>query len=79
MRRECSVEMRVALAWSSQNPGAPIASSSSTRRVARRSGSKVITDPGELGPDLLQALVERLAVYVGHGAKRTEVPCRTLG
>ena len=58
--------MRAAAAWSSQNPGAPIASSSSTRRVARRSGSKVITDPGELGPDLLQALVERLAVGVRH-------------
>jgi hypothetical protein len=43
-----------------------MAFSSSTRRAARPSGSKVITDPGKLGPDLLQALVERLAVYVGH-------------
>jgi hypothetical protein len=42
------------------------ASRSATRTLSE-SGSKVITDPGELGPDLLQALVERLAVYVGHG------------
>src|SRR6476469_2979237 len=58
--------MRVAVAWSSQNPGAPMASSSSARRCARPSGSKVITDPGELGPDLLQTLVERLALEFGH-------------
>ena len=58
--------MRAASAWSSQNPGAPIASSSSPRRRVSRSGSKVITDPGELGPDLLQSLVERLAVDLGH-------------
>src|SRR6187551_1810959 len=61
--------MRVAAAWSSQNPGAPIASSSSPRRCVSRSGSKVITDPGELGPDLLQALVERLAVGLGHESR----------
>src|SRR5262245_7651928 len=60
--------MRVAVAWSSQNPGAPIVSSSSVRRRARPSGSKVITDPGELGPDLLETLVERLAVNLGHAA-----------
>src|SRR6187455_2186248 len=58
--------MRVALSWSSQKPGAPISVSSSTRRAASASGSKVITDPGELGPDLLQSLVERLAVDLGH-------------
>src|SRR6478672_3823475 len=60
--------MRVALAWSSQNPGAPISFSSSARRAASASGSKVITDPGELGPDLLHALVEWLAVGLGHAA-----------
>src|SRR3970282_2168857 len=63
--RACSVEIRAAPAWSSQKPGAPIASSSSSRRRARRSGSKVITDPGELGPDLLEALIEALR-RLGH-------------
>jgi hypothetical protein len=38
------------------------------RRRARPSGSKVITDPGELGPDLLETLVERFAVGLGHAA-----------
>src|SRR5688500_18771932 len=64
--------MRAAPAWSSPNPGAPSASSRSLRRVPRRSGSKVIPDPGELGPDLLEALVERLAVGVRHPGDGTE-------
>src|SRR3970282_3045867 len=70
--RACSVEIRAAPAWSSQKPGAPIASSSSSRRRARRSGSKVITDPGELGPDLLEALIEALR-RLGH-APRVAAP-----
>src|SRR6188508_2475954 len=64
--RACSVEMAAAPCWSSQKPGSPIFASSSAARVARRSGSKVITDPVELGPDLLQALGKRGGV--GHAA-----------
>src|SRR5919198_5904411 len=58
--------MRAAVCWSSQKPGADIWASSSAARAASESGSKVITDPGELGPDLLQLLVERLRL-LGHG------------
>src|ERR671930_236040 len=57
--------MRAAVCWSSQKPGADIWASSSAARAASESGSKVITDPGELGPDLLQLLVERLRL-LGH-------------
>jgi hypothetical protein len=39
-----------------------MASSSSARRRVSASGSKVITDPGELGPDLLEALIEAALV-----------------
>ena len=56
--RACSEEMDAAACWSFQKPGSPIRASSSAARVSRASGSKVITDPVELGPDLLQALVE---------------------
>src|SRR5262245_42853694 len=36
-------------------------------RLSSCAGSKVITDPGELGPDLLELLVERLGrCLVGH-------------
>jgi hypothetical protein len=38
-------------------------------RDSSRSGSKVITDPGELGPDLLELLVER---------NRRRLVCHTL-
>ena len=55
------------LCWSSQKPGSPIASSSSARRSLRPSGSKVITDPGELGPDLLELSLDRAAL--SHGAR----------
>ena len=41
-------------------------------RASRRSGSKVITDPGELGPDLLELLVERLVRRFGHAASVAE-------
>jgi hypothetical protein len=44
-----------------------MAFSSSAPRLARPSGSKVITDPGELGPDLLEALIEALR-RLGHAA-----------
>src|SRR5437588_9408338 len=54
--RECSVEILAARSWSSQKPGSPISRSSSASRAASASGSKVITDPGELGPDLLELL-----------------------
>ncbi len=55
-----------ARAWSSQNPGSLIADSSSARRSFRRAGSKVITDPGKLGPDLLELVGQRYEL-VGHG------------
>src|SRR5438876_11444783 len=64
--RECSVEIWAARCWSSQKPGAPIAPSSSAARASRRSGSKVITDPGKLGPDLPELFFERLIGGVGH-------------
>src|SRR6187455_1596990 len=64
--RACSVEMAAAPCWSSQKPGSPIFASSSAARLASPSGSKVITDPVELGPDLLQALGKRGGV--GHPA-----------
>jgi hypothetical protein len=51
-----------------------MAASSSARRRASRSGSKVITDPGKLGPDLLEPLRKRLAVLLGHS---TIVPGRS--
>ena len=57
--RECSVETRSRVRWSSQKPGSPSSCSSSATRVATASGSKVITNPGELGSDLLELLVER--------------------
>jgi hypothetical protein len=56
--RACSEEMAAAACWSFQKPGAPIRASSSAARCSRASGSKVITDPVELGPDPLQALVK---------------------
>src|SRR5687768_11108614 len=58
--------MAAARFWSSQNPGSPIACSSSPTRDATASGSKVITNPGELGSDLLELLVERDR-GLGHG------------
>jgi hypothetical protein len=45
-----------------------MASSSSARRRLSASGSKVITDPGELGPDLLEALIEA-ALVLGHAGE----------
>src|SRR5438270_13055995 len=62
--------MRAARCWSSQNPGSPIAASSSAGRALRRSGSKVITDPGELGPDLLELLLQRLCGALGQFGDR---------
>src|SRR6266566_2862742 len=64
--RECSVEIFCALSWSFQKPGSLIARSSSARRCSSRSGSKVITDPAELGPDLLELLLQRAVVLPGH-------------
>src|SRR5262249_9484444 len=65
--------MRCAFSWSFQKPGSLISRSSSARRAASRSGSKVITDPVELGPDLLELLLQACA-FVGHpsdGSGRT--------
>src|SRR6266508_3336298 len=60
--------MVAARSWSSQKPGSPIWASNSCRRAASASGSKVITDPGELGPDFLQLIVERLRTLFGHAS-----------
>jgi hypothetical protein len=49
-----------------QKPGSPIWASSSVRRAASASGSKVITDPGQLGPDFLELFAQRLCVLVCH-------------
>src|SRR5919201_6793380 len=64
VKRACSDEIAAARFWSSQKPGSPIASSSSAIRTLSASGSKVITDPAELGPDLLHLSLEGGAV--GH-------------
>src|SRR5919108_4053288 len=64
--RACSVDTFAARSWSSQKPGSPISRSSSACRAASASGSKVITDPGELGPDLLELLLQR-DDRLGHG------------
>src|SRR5918996_2292499 len=57
--------MAAAARESSQKPGSPMRASSSRTRSATRSGSKVITDPGELGPDLLELSLQRLS-GLGH-------------
>ena len=62
-----SADTAAACCWSSQNPGAASSCSSSSRRATSVSGSKVITDPGELGPDLLELLLQRGAL-VGHAS-----------
>src|SRR5947207_2255522 len=54
--------MRCACCWSFQNPGSFISLSSSARRAAKRAGSKVLTDPVELGPDLLELFLQRCGV-----------------
>src|SRR5437899_8838533 len=74
--RACSVEIAAAPCWSSQKPGSPIFASSSAARFASPSGSKVITDPVQLGPDLLQALVERGGVCHQHDGSE---PCPAPG
>src|SRR4029077_14107313 len=71
---EWSVLISAARCWSSQKPGPPMASSSSAARAVRRSGSKVITDPGELGPDLLELRVERLLLCLRQGIRLAEGP-----
>ena len=48
-----------------------MASSSSATRAFSASGSKVITDPGKLGPDFLQLLVERKRRRLGHAGDGT--------
>src|ERR1700745_3687902 len=70
--RACSVAIFWARAWSSQKPGSLMADSSSARRSIRRAGSKVITDPGKLGPDLIELLGERYDLF---GHRRRSYPC----
>jgi len=43
-----------------------MAASSSALRVVSLAGSKVLTDPGKLGPELLELLVERESLFLGH-------------
>src|SRR5215204_591277 len=56
--RACSAETAAARCWSFQKPGAESWPSSSLSRAESESGSKVITDPAELGPDLLELLIQ---------------------
>src|SRR5438093_8732624 len=63
-----------ARSMSSLNPGSPIRCSSSARRAVSASGSKVITDPGQLGPDLLELLLERLRAFFGHASMLANCP-----
>src|SRR5829696_4427381 len=56
--RACSAETAAACCWSSQKPGAESSPSSWLSRAESESGSKVITDPAELGPDLLELLLQ---------------------
>src|SRR5207249_12189667 len=73
-------ETRAARCWSSQNPGAPSSSSCSAIRRLSPSGSKVITDPGELGPDLLELLLQRLLRRLAHSVEGSERrKCSSLG
>src|SRR5439155_25953915 len=64
--RWCSPERRAARCWSFQKSGCERSSSSSARRAFSASGSKVTTDPVELGPDLRELLFERDLGLVGH-------------
>src|SRR5436190_16442148 len=63
--RACSADTAAACCWSSQNPGCPSSCSSSASRVLSRSGSKVTTDPVQLGPDPCELLLKR-EFLVGH-------------
>src|SRR5213078_2001931 len=64
--RECSAETAAACCWSSQNPGCASSVSSSASRDLSRSGSKVTTDPVELGPDPFELLLQREFALVRH-------------
>src|SRR5207247_2599261 len=64
--RECSAETAAACCWSSQNPGCPSSVSSSASRALSRSGSKVTTDPVELGPDPFELLLQRELPFLSH-------------
>src|SRR5262249_28260917 len=68
--RACSVEIFCARSWSFQKPGSLSSCSSLARRCSSAAGSKVITDPVELGPDLFELLLER-SLCLGHGLDRT--------
>src|SRR5437773_5266678 len=45
-------------------------------RFLSPSGSKVITDPVQLGPDLVELLAQRLVVALGHERDGTRQPQR---
>ena len=62
--RECSVEILSARSWSFQKPGSLSARLELGDACLREAGSKVITDPGELDPDLVELLLERASVSV---------------
>src|SRR5438132_11802685 len=64
--RACSADTAAACCWSSQKPGCASSCSSSASRVLSRSGSKVTTDPVQLGPDPFELLLKR-EFLVGHG------------
>src|SRR5207248_10900105 len=64
--RACSADTAAACCWSSQKPGCASSCSSSASRVLSRSGSKVTTDPDQLGPDPFELLLKR-EFLVGHG------------
>src|SRR5882757_204381 len=49
--RAWAAEVRAAVSWSSQKPGAPIASSSSVDSRSRPAGSKVVREQGQLLAD----------------------------
>ena len=69
--RACSAETFAARLWSSQKPGAFIAASSSTSRFSSETGSKVLTDPVELGPELFELVGEWLLLFFEHGRDGT--------
>src|SRR2546429_1358319 len=79
--RACSADTAAACCWSSQKPGCASSCSSSASRVLSRSGSKVTTDPVELGPDPFELLLKR-EFLVGHGGgawyRRTPTTWRSL-
>src|SRR5919198_406784 len=65
--RLCSADSLEARCWSAQKSGLASSSSSWRRRSFSGGTSKVTTGPVELGPDLLELLLQRLFSGLGHG------------